>query len=222
MNAQKNNSFVTFANFNLFKVALICSHILMCFFLFAEIAFGACAPPPIPDELETDTAELIYAKAGWAAFKDRDPMQCWAVASPIESEIEEDDESDNLCRGFTSMSVNFVPGKSVSGEFFVISGYEFEANAPVQLLIDGQIIIDQMLVDEQFAWVNNVQEDKLVRHAMLLGKFIEIKGKAVSGQAIRDVYLLKGFEASVRAAQSACSEIKDDFEMYQASWSGSN
>ena len=79
-----------------------------------------------------------------------------------------------------------------------------------------------MLVDEQFAWVNNVQEDKLVRHAMLLGKFIEIKGKAVSGQAIRDVYLLKGFEASVRAAQSACSEIKDDFEMYQASWSGSN
>ena len=89
-------------------------------------------------------------------------------------------------------------------------------------LIDGEIIIDQMLVDEQFAWVNNVQEDKLVRHAMLLGKFIEIKGKAVSGQAIRDVYLLKGFEASVRAAQSACSEIKDDFEMYQASWSGSN
>ena len=63
---------------------------------------------------------------------------------------------------------------------------------------------------------------KFVRNAMIFGNFIEIKGKAVSGQAIRDVYFLKGFEASVRAAHTACREIKSDFDMYQASWSGGN
>ena len=188
----------------------------VCKFLFLIIAVTICLSssanancdaPETPKDLITNTAERIYSSKHWAAFKDVEPKQCWATSLAVETLIVPADEDDELCRGFTNLSVNFEPEQFVLPEVAFQSGYMFRNYSYASLSIDGKKSIEKMLIENQFAWLNNVVEDQTVIRKMFKGKFLIIRGTSAAGHKVEDLFLLDGFRESFEAAMLACSEV---------------
>ena len=166
-----------------------------------------CEAPETPKNLITNTAERIYSSKYWAAFKDLEPKQCWAASLAVETIIVPTAEGDELCRGFTNLSVNFQPEQFPLPEVAFQSGYIFRNSSYASLSIDGKKPIEKMLIDSQFAWTNSVVEDQTVIREMLKSRFLIIRGTSASGHKIEDLFFLDGFQESFEAARLACSEI---------------
>ena len=213
---EKSLNFNTKPNHMLRRDCKFVFSIIMVSIFLSSSANANCDVPQTPKDLITNTAERIYTSKYWAAFKDFEPKQCWAVALPIESRVEPPTNGDDLCRGFTSLSVNFEPQHFSFPEVAFQSGYIFSDAVSVALLVDGKTSAVKMFVDDQFAWPNGTAEDRFTIKEMFKGNFLIIRGTSSAGHLVEDLFFLDGFQESFEAAMLACSEIvaRDQSNMF--------
>lgn len=131
---------------------------------------------------------------GWGAFRDRQPLRCFAIAEP-------EARGTASWRPFASLS--HWPDKGVRGQLHVRLSHARDESKPVRLTIDDRA---WTLTGSQYdVWAPSAQHDAFIIAKLRAGKLMTIAATARDGQRFADRYELKGIASAVDAAALGCA-----------------
>jgi hypothetical protein len=131
---------------------------------------------------------------GWGAFRDAQPLRCFAIAEPTRS-------SGGKWRPFASIA--HWPGESVRGQIHIRLSREVRSGAQVILSIDDRRIT--LVGGGADAWAANPRADASIIAAMRSGRSMSIASVGASGGGFADTYRLKGAATAIDAAALGCT-----------------
>ncbi|MBU3077243.1 hypothetical protein KOF26_05120 [Sphingomonas sp. XMGL2] len=131
--------------------------------------------------------DLLGAWQGWAAFRDRDPPRCYAIA-----------RTPRAPRGF--VAVAHFPGRQRAVRVHL--SRPVAPGAPVRLTVDDRAII--LPATGQEARGANAHADAAIIAAMRTGETLRIDATGTDGRRFRDAYALGGAASAIDAATLAC------------------
>ncbi len=131
---------------------------------------------------------------GWAAFRDEQPLRCFAIAQPVQG-------GGGRWQPFAS--VGTWPQAGVRGQFYVRLGRERRVNAGVTLIVgERRFGLVGGAVD---AWAPDARTDAAIVAAMRSTRTMSVASVAATGAGFAETYLLKGAATAIDAAALGCA-----------------
>jgi hypothetical protein len=131
---------------------------------------------------------------GWGAFRDAQPLRCYAIAEPARS-------SGGKWRPFASIA--HWPGEGVRGQIHIHLSREVRGGAKVVLSIDDRRIT--LVGGGADAWAANPRADASIIAAIRSGRSMSIASVAATGGGFADTYRLKGAATAIDSAALGCA-----------------
>lgn len=131
---------------------------------------------------------------GWGAFRDAQPLRCYAIAKPARS-------SGGKWRPFASIA--YWPGEGVRGQIHIRLSREMRNGARIVLSIDDRRI--SLVGSGADAWAANPRADASIIAAVRSGRSLSIATVAATGGGFADTYRLKGAATAIDAAALGCA-----------------
>ena len=131
---------------------------------------------------------------GWGAFRDVQPLRCYAIAKPAQS-------SGGKWRPFASIA--HWPTERVRGQIHIRLSREKRGDAAVTLSIDDRRIT--LVGSGADAWAANPRADASIVAAIRSGRSMSIATVAATGSGFADTYRLKGAATAIDAAALGCA-----------------
>ncbi len=131
---------------------------------------------------------------GWGAFRDIQPLRCYAIAEPVRS-------GGGKWRPFASIA--HWPAEGVRGQIHIRLSREVRNGAKVVLSIDDRRIT--LVGSGADAWAANPRADASIIAALRSGRSMSIASVAATGGGFADTYRLKGAATAVDAAALGCA-----------------
>jgi hypothetical protein len=131
---------------------------------------------------------------GWGAFRDVQPLRCYAIAQPAQS-------NGGKWRAFASIA--HWPGEGVRGQIHIRLSREKRGDAKVVLSIDDRRIT--LVGGGADAWAANPRADASIIAAIRSGRSMSISTVAATGSGFADTYRLKGAATAIDAAALGCA-----------------
>ena len=131
---------------------------------------------------------------GWGAFKDAQPLRCFAIAEPVRN-------AGGKWRPFASIS--HWPGQGVRGQVHIRLSREKRADAEVTITVDDRSA--KLIGSGADAWAANKRLDASIIAAIRSGRSMSISTVAATGGGFADTYALKGAATAIDAAALGCA-----------------
>ena len=131
---------------------------------------------------------------GWGAFRDAQPLRCYAIAEPARS-------GGGKWRPFANIA--HWPGEGVRGQIHIRLSREVRRGAKVVLSIDDRRIT--LVGGGADAWASNPRADASIIAAIRSGRSMSIASVAATGGGFADTYRLKGAATAIDAAALGCA-----------------
>lgn len=131
---------------------------------------------------------------GWGAFKDDNPLRCYAIAQPARA-------SNGKWRSFASVAT--WPQARVRGQVHIRLGREKFVSAPVTLTIGNRQF--SMVAGGADVWAPDPRIDAAIVAAMRSAPSMRIATRAASGSVFAETYALKGAATAMDAAALGCA-----------------
>ena len=131
---------------------------------------------------------------GWGAFRDIQPLRCYAIAEPVRS-------GGGKWRPFASIA--HWPAEGVRGQIHIRLSREVRNGAKVVLSIDDRRIT--LVGSGADAWAANPRADASIIAALRSGRSMSIASVAATGGGFADTYRMKGAATAVDAAALGCA-----------------
>ncbi|MDA0228784.1 MAG: invasion associated locus B family protein [Proteobacteria bacterium] len=143
--------------------------------------------------------EELSKNGAWTAFtyKEGGKLTCYMYAQPTKQ------EGNYTKRSAPNAMITRRRGSVVVEEVSVTSGYPYKDGSPISLQIDGRGFKFGIIQDEH-AWANNADEDKVAVQAMIRGSNLTVRGTSRKDSYSLDTYSLKGFSKTHKAIVKAC------------------
>jgi hypothetical protein len=131
---------------------------------------------------------------GWGAFRDDNPVRCFAIAQPVRG-------GGGKWRPFASVAT--WPQARVRGQVHIRLGREKLASAPVTLTIGDRRF--QMVAGGADVWAPDPRIDAAIVAAMRSAPSMSIETRAITGGGFAESYALKGAATAMDAAALGCA-----------------
>jgi hypothetical protein len=131
---------------------------------------------------------------GWGAFKDDNPVRCYAIAKPVRG-------GGGKWRPFAS--VGTWPQARVRGQVHIRLGREKLASAPVTLTIGDRRFA--MVAGGADVWAPDPRIDAAIVAMMRSAPSMSIATRAATGAGFAETYALKGAATAMDAAALGCA-----------------
>lgn len=132
--------------------------------------------------------------SGWGAFRDADPLRCYAIATP-------ERRSGGEWRSFAAVGI--WPRQRIGGQVHFRLRVERAPNSPVRLIFgDRSFALAGASVD---AWAPDPRGDAAIIAAMRASTSMRIAWVSKDGRNRSDGYLLKGVATAIDAAALGCA-----------------
>lgn len=133
--------------------------------------------------------------SGWGAFRDPQPLRCYAIASP------EGRRGDGNFQSFASVAI--WPRQKINGQLHIRLRIERARNSPIRLVFgDKSFALVAASVD---AWAPDPRADAAIIAAMRGGTSMRVAWVSKDGRDRADGYLLKGVATAIDAAALGCA-----------------
>lgn len=131
---------------------------------------------------------------GWAAFRDEQPLRCFAIAQPVRG-------GGGKWQPFAS--VGSWPQSGARGQFYVRLGRERRAGAPVTLIVgERRFTLTGSGAD---AWAPDARTDAAIVATMRSARGMSVASVAATGGGFAETYALKGAATAIDAAALGCA-----------------
>ncbi|UVO54971.1 hypothetical protein [Sphingomonas sp. SUN039] len=131
---------------------------------------------------------------GWAAFRDEQPLRCFAIAQPVRG-------GGGKWQPFAS--VGSWPQARARGQFYVRLGRERRADAPVTLIVgERRFALAGSGAD---AWAPDARTDAAIVATMRSARAMSVASVAATGGGFAETYALKGAATAIDAAALGCA-----------------
>lgn len=132
---------------------------------------------------------------GWAAFRDRAPHRCFAIAEtdPIRSKGD--------WRPFASVAT--WPERRVRNQLHIRLRKNRERGTPVMLSIGPQRF--PLVAGQADAWAPDARADAAIVRAMRSGEWMIVSARSEKGGSFVDSYPLRGVATAIDSAMIACA-----------------
>ena len=107
-----------------------------------------------------------------------------------------------LKRESSRLFVSFRPSEEIKNEISLTNGYSFQKESSVQAK-SGKTSFD-LFTKENFAWLNDYEEDLAMIKKMKKASRLMIIGKTTEGTQTTDHYSMMGFTKAYNAAKKSC------------------
>ena len=131
---------------------------------------------------------------GWGAFKDDNPVRCFAIAQPMRG-------GGSKWKPFASVAT--WPQARVRGQVHIRLGREKLASAPVTLTIGDRRF--QMVAGGADVWAPDPRIDAAIVAAMRSAPSMSVSTRAATGAGFAETYALKGAATAMDAAALGCA-----------------
>ena len=146
---------------------------------------------------------LAQETTGWSVLQETDPVECYAVSTPISQENREDGQPVEMARSNTFLFVLFRPSEGLSGQVIFSGGYAFRPGSPVILDVEGTQFT--LFTEDEWAWPETPEEDAGIVEAFRKSSEAVLIGRSERGTVIYDTFSLMGFTSSMEEAQRLCA-----------------
>jgi hypothetical protein len=131
---------------------------------------------------------------GWGAFRDPEPLHCYAIAEPASS-------SGGRWRPFASIS--HWPGQNVRGQLHIRLSRERRSDADVMLVVGNKKW--RLKAGKTDAWAPSANHDAFILAQMRAATSMSVSSVAATGGGFADSYTLKGAATAIDAAALGCA-----------------
>ena len=131
---------------------------------------------------------------GWAAFRDEQPLRCFAIAQPVQG-------GGGKWQPFAS--VGSWPQAGARGQFYVRLGRERRVNATVTLIVGERRFT--LVGGAADAWAPDARTDAAIVAAMRSARSMSVASVAATGAGFAETYALKGAATAIDAAALGCA-----------------
>ena len=151
---------------------------------------------------QSTSANQVAEKTDWSVLEDKDPRECWAVSSPVETVNSRDGRVVAVNRGEILLMTFYRPAAAVQGQVAFTGGYPFAPGSAVTLDVGGTKF--ELLTAGEWAWPAAGSEDAKIVAAMKRGSDAVLTARSARGTQTRDSFSLKGYTAAVEEAEKRC------------------
>lgn len=130
----------------------------------------------------------------WAAFVDRAPLRCYAIAAPART------GAATAWRPFASIAS--WPRRGIRGQLHIRLSRERDARSRVTLSIDERRF--DLVAGSADAWAADARADAAIIAAIRSSRSMSVETLAKSGAPFADVYALRGAATAIDAAALGC------------------
>ena len=131
---------------------------------------------------------------GWGAFRDDNPVRCFAIAQPMRA-------GGGKWKPFASVAT--WPQARVRGQVHIRLGREKLASAPVTLTIGDRRF--QMVAGGADVWAPDPRIDAAIVAMMRSAPSMSVSTRAATGAGFAETYALKGAATAMDAAALGCA-----------------
>lgn len=131
---------------------------------------------------------------GWAAFRDEQPLRCFAIAQPVR-------DTGGRWRPFAS--VGSWPQAGVRGQFYMRLGRERRVGAPVTLVVGERRFA--LVGGASDVWAPDARTDAAIVATMRSARSMSVASVAATGGGFAETYTLKGAATAIDAAAIGCA-----------------
>ncbi|MFY2823057.1 invasion associated locus B family protein [Ruegeria sp. MALMAid1280] len=152
---------------------------------------------------QASSTNRVAAKTDWSVFVEKDPTECWSVATPDETVNTRGGRVVSVRRSDILLFVVFRPSENVAGQVSFTGGYPFAAGSSVNVRIDDQEF--EFITDGEWAWPATQGQEPKVIAAMKKGTEAVVTARSERGTQTKDTFSLLGFTAALEDAQKRCA-----------------
>jgi hypothetical protein len=134
--------------------------------------------------------EAIGVYHGWGAFREADPLRCFAIAEPLRH------------GGGAFASVATWPRRGIRNQLAIRLSRSARAGIAPTLSIDERRF--SLIARGQEAWAPDPRTDAAIVAAMRSARSMSVSGVSASGRPFADTYALPGAASAIDAAALAC------------------
>ena len=134
----------------------------------------------------------------WGAFRDAEPLHCFAIAEPAQS------PGARGWRPFASVAT--WPGRGARGQLHIRMSRIKRPGTPVTLSIGERRFA--LVAGRAEAWAPDARADAAIVAAIRSGRSMSVSTVAESGGGFADTYKLRGAATAIDAATLGCSRIR--------------
>ena len=131
---------------------------------------------------------------GWGAFRDDNPVRCFAIAQPMRG-------GGGKWKPFASVAT--WPQARVRGQVHIRLGREKLASAPITLTIGERRF--QMVAGGADVWAPDPRIDAAIVAMMRSAPSMSVSTRAATGAGFAETYALKGAATAMDAAALGCA-----------------
>lgn len=141
---------------------------------------------------------FLGQSGAWYAYRlDEDGARtCYMVSKPTRT------RGSFPKRGDVVAFVTHRPKEGERGAVNFQAGYTYKPNSNVEVKIGDDAF--SLFTSKDTAWARSAADDKALVNAMIKGTTMEVKGTPTRGDAITDVYALRGFTVTYDRITKAC------------------
>jgi hypothetical protein len=149
-----------------------------------------------------ERSNQVAAKTDGSVFVERNPKECWAVATFKESVNTRNGAVVAVRRTQTLLMVFFRPDAGVKGQVGFTGGYPFKSGSTVSMKVDDDSF--DLFTEGEWAWPQSPEDDAKIVAAMKRGKKAVLVGESGRGTRTEDTFSLLGFTAAHDDAGKRC------------------
>lgn len=138
--------------------------------------------------------DAITVVRDWGAFRDEDPVRCFAIAEPPPGAAAPD--------GSAWAAVSSWPARRLRAQVSLKLSRGHRRAAPVTLTIGDSAF--RLMASDRTAWAHDRRQDAAIVAAMRSGSSMSVSTIAPEGRPYADVYRLRGAATAIDAAMLAC------------------
>ncbi len=131
---------------------------------------------------------------GWGAFRDADPLHCYAIAEPVVG-------AGGRWQPF--VAVSHWPGKAVRGQLHIRLSRERRTDADVMLVVGDKKW--RLVAGRTDAWAPSANHDAFILAKIRAARSLSVSSVAATGSGFADSYSLKGAATAIDAAALGCA-----------------
>ncbi len=154
----------------------------------ACVALALAAPAAAKDRLG------VYQS--WAAFRDAEPLRCYAIAAP--------EDSAGTPERNPYLSIGFWPRRGVTHQIYVRLSREKSANSGITLSVGGRRF--RLIGNASGGWAADRQTDLAIVTAIRGATALSVESIGRNGRPIVDAYALRGAPSAIDAAALGCAK----------------
>lgn len=137
--------------------------------------------------------ESLGVYESWAAFKDAQPLRCYAIA-----------KAQGAAPAPAYATIANWPEKKVRGALHIVLSREVAASGAVRLAVGGKRFT--LVAKGRNAWARDAGEDAAIIAALRAAARMSVSATSAKGGRFTDTYTLAGAATAIDAATVGCAQ----------------